>query len=67
MNITIRFNLDNAAYQREEQSGDAYHDLDFFAIAETIRKVADKVEDGYYTHPIHDLNGNKVGEYVIED
>ena len=67
MNITIKFRLDNSAYQREERSGDAYHDLDYFAIAETIRKVADRVESEYYSHPIHDPNGNRVGEYAIED
>ena len=50
MNITIQINTDNAAF---EDGGE---------VARILSIVAEKIEDGICQFPIHDLNGNKVGQ-----
>lgn len=57
--VVITFDVDNAAYRREDGS------IDFEAVRETIRAVADGAH--LQTMSIMDANGNRVGKYEVKD
>ena len=52
--FTLQIELGNEAMQTPED------------IADALRKAASKLEAGYGTGNIMDLNGNSVGSYAIE-
>ena len=45
----------------------AFDDLPFREIARILREAADDVEAGAPIGSLRDLNGNKVGEWKMED
>lgn len=63
MKFVVKFNCDNAAF--DENPGPE--------IARILRKVADQVNDGFVNidlnnqHPIRDINGNRVGDFILID
>ena len=60
MKAKIEVNMDNAAFQ--EYDGAAGEEL-----ARILEKYAKVVRDGFTDIPLMDLNGNRVGQLVIED
>lgn len=59
--IVIEFDLDNAAYRDDDGN------LFYFSVAQTIRMIADSVEDGKIEGAVSDGNGNCVGGFEITD
>ena len=53
--FTLEITLGNDAMQTTED------------IADALQRTASKLESGYRTGNIMDLNGNSVGSYAIED
>lgn len=56
--LTLSIMTDNAAFQE----GQRPHEL-----GRLLRKVAGEVENGYEEGHILDINGNKVGAWIIID
>lgn len=61
--FTLTFNTDNAAFR-----DDAEH-LDLYAVADTIRDVADLVGPGneWVTGNVRDINGNTIGTFRLDE
>jgi hypothetical protein len=59
MDFKLTMNLDNAAMQDPDGEPDPY------AIAEVLRKAADRVEDDPKFGNLRDTNGNTIGQYNI--
>jgi hypothetical protein len=67
--FTVTFNTDNAAFRQDDES------LDLLAVAAMLQQIADRVADR--TPPsqtpamtevyVNDLNGNRVGSFIIEE
>lgn len=56
---------DNAAFHPDEDTYDEQYTA--AEIARILREAADKLEhEGEYEYPLHDLNGNKVGQYEFK-
>jgi len=57
MKLTININMDNAAFEDGDE------------LSRILRTVAFELEDHYEPDErnIRDINGNKVGKWVIED
>ena len=69
--VTVSFNVDNEAYNVDEGLLDYDEDrehstLDFDAIADTIKRVALSVTSGRTSGSIFDANGNRVGDWTLE-
>ena len=64
MKLTIEMNLNNAAY-REYAEYPNEGALVNEAVAADVQKIATKIELGYRSGSIIDLNGNKVGTWQI--
>lgn len=64
----IEFKEGNAAFRMEsemDEFGNA--PLDPWAVADAVRSVADKIENGEMSGAIMDPNGNKAGQFSVED
>ena len=57
MEMKISFNMDNAAFE-----GDPAHE-----VTAILTRILARVEDGMTTASISDSNGNKIGQWEIED
>lgn len=55
-NVYVNFATDNAAFDDEPAS----------EIARILRDVAGKIEAGQFENVIRDLNGNKIGNWLIK-
>ena len=58
MNLTVKFNMDNAAFDDEGIATEA---------SRILHEIAKKVEAGSEGTPIKDINRNNVGEWWIGD
>lgn len=66
MQLTIRINMDNAAFYEPSERSDNGGE-----VARILTKLAEKVENTHIDNDsgglLHDVNGNKIGNwYVIE-
>lgn len=50
----------------EDMADDAFVDAPREEVARILRELAKKIEDGHGEGGVHDINGNKVGSWVIE-
>jgi hypothetical protein len=57
--IRIEFNTENAAFN--EFDGAYYYE-----VARILRELADKFENGQEPQNINDINGNSIGECIVE-
>lgn len=75
MRFTLSFGIDNAAYRldADEVSAEEYEQFrDGMEVAETLRKIADKVDESQLmastrVERILDANGNHVGDWTVTD
>jgi hypothetical protein len=58
MKLTLEINMDNAAFDE-----DGY----FVEAARILREAADRLEIGNDSGYLRDINGNRVGQFGIED
>ena len=61
MTLTIKINLDNAAFKHDDGS------LDYGTVSETVYIVSKWVESGEKSGSIGDGNGNTVGKFEIKE
>lgn len=61
MQVSITFEVDNAVFEDEDGGG-----LDLSEVADTLRRCADRIEDGDRDFVIVDRNGNAIGRCAIE-
>jgi hypothetical protein len=57
--LRIEFETDNAAF----------NDAPEFEVARILREMADRIEllgGGFYSGPVRDVNGNKIGSAVFD-
>lgn len=57
--MKIEFTCDNATFFHEDESFDERE------VADILRKLSSRVENGAQDGDIHDTNGNKVGEWSL--
>ena len=57
MELKLEFNMDNAAFD----------DCEPAEVARVLREVAARIVLGSRDGKIHDINGNRIGQYVIEE
>lgn len=65
MKLKIEMHLDNAAYREyapHPETGELIPEV----VAADLKKVADKIEMGYRSGNIIDINGNVVGQWIIK-
>ncbi len=61
MQVSITFEVDNAVFEDQDGGG-----LDLSEVADTLRRCADRIEDGDRDFVIVDRNGNAIGRCAIE-
>ena len=61
MQESITFEVDNAVFEDWDGGG-----LDLSEVADTLRRCADRIEDGDRDFVIVDRNGNAIGRCAIE-
>lgn len=60
--FTMQIETDNAAFgEGDVRGGDRAAE-----VARILRRVARLVEDGSVSGPLHDANGNRVGEFELD-
>jgi hypothetical protein len=57
MKITVKFEGDNDAFVPDAQ----------YEIGRILREIATKIEHGMMAGPCMDANGNRVGQFIIEE
>lgn len=69
--VTININTDNAAFHDADGKPDVYFQTQ--EVVRILRKLCDRVEYAMinqglhtYTQPLLDINGNEVGDFVME-
>lgn len=60
--FTLEFNLDNAAFQDDDGDFDPYDET-----ARILRAVASRVAQTEFKGCVRDINGNRVGAFIIEE
>ncbi len=61
--ITIKFNVDNAAYRNLDKDYNNDETLNYGAVADTLKDISSKVDQGYDSGIIADTDGNIVGNW----
>lgn len=63
MAFSVRFDTDNAAFERSEDDESGYR----AECARILREIAGTVESGSDGSGIYDVNGNRVGVWHLAD
>lgn len=58
----LEINLDNSAYQDEEGNFEPHQQIIW-----NLKAVTDGLEQGSYNGRVYDLNGNRVGNWSIQE
>ena len=58
--FTLKFHTDNDAFQAEDR-------LDTDEVARVLKRVIATVRAGSIMAPIHDVNGNTIGSWSLEE
>lgn len=63
--LKIEFKTGNAAFRNEDEELDVYAVADF--LKNKSNEIAEQIECGYEKGSLIDINGNKVGDWELDD